>query len=1032
MAFNKNKVMDAARRYVEKGQLDKAIKEYNRVVKEDPKDVRVWLKIGDLHAKKGAKAEAVDTYSKVAKFYSEQGFYLKAVAVYKQILKLDPRLIEVNLKLAELYRQLGLMSDAMRQFEAVAGHFHREGKTKEALATVRQLVELDPDNVATRIKLAELYSKEGMTDEAIAEFAKACEYLRDNNRQDDFIKVAERLLWHNKEDKKLSEDMAKLSRELAGLYLKRNDPRRALQKLQTCFKSDPRDTETLSLLAQAFQALEQKSKTVQVLKELARVFQEDNERDKALEVHRKILALVPNDAEAQAFLGKAKSAGSGSGKDKVIPPPTPPAKKAPTLSVSSKDVPPRRRHNPTGSVPLLDAGQIPGVRFQSESLGVPGRKQSPSPSPSPPPSPPPTPPSRRPAPQPVGDFTAEFTEDHDLESTAAGEEHADEIAKLLTETEVYIKYGLHQKAIEHLRRVFALDDDNVEARERLKALLIEQGSEQEAIAELMRLAEITAPRDHERAATYLRELLGLDGSYQPAFDLAEKHGLDISDSDFVELTDQRQANAIAALTEPGLGGDSYEFDLEDFADADGDEGFAGASVTRELNAEEVEAMFEIIGDDDADVLEYERAGSVSDPYSGFGGDPFADEDLPEPPEFDPAAAAAFDAEPGYDPRAEAGHQYNYRAGSQGHDQFAPAEYDPYAGPAQTIVYEHAQSGRGFAHGSPRYGDAAATVQIGPHDFDADALADLDEFSVNFGGNGSERPTHDLLSSPIPEHTVQTAMPPLPDDEDIDMGLDILDEQPVPARGAEPSSGSLEDELEEADFYIAQELYSDARDILQNLLRRYPDHPLLLAKLQDVDSMATGIDATNANAMIPDLDYADMNVIDTFGDDIAPDGNQPSVYLENPVDDEDADTHYDLGLAYKEMGLYDEAVKAFKKVLDSPGREVQCRLMIGLCYREQHNRADAITQFKAGLHAPGINISEQLMLYYEIAYTYEMVNDPKEALYFYQAVIKRDPHYRDVEERMAALSGKQSRRYGSSMSTTDGDDMLPEDSTNPGD
>jgi tetratricopeptide (TPR) repeat protein len=85
--------------------------------------------------------------------------------------------------------------------------------------------------------------------------------------------------------------------------------------------------------------------------------------------------------------------------------------------------------------------------------------------------------------------------------------------------------------------------------------------------------------------------------------------------------------------------------------------------------------------------------------------------------------------------------------------------------------------------------------------------------------------------------------------------------------------------------------------------------------------------------------------------------------------EDADTHYVLGLAYKEMGLYDEAVKAFKKVLDSPGREVQCRVTIGLCYREQHNRADAITQFKAGLHAPGINTSEQLMLYYEIAYTY---------------------------------------------------------------
>ena len=64
MAFNKEKVMDAARKFVDKGQIDKAVKEYLRIVNEDPKDVRVWLKIGDLYAKKGAKQEATDTYLK--------------------------------------------------------------------------------------------------------------------------------------------------------------------------------------------------------------------------------------------------------------------------------------------------------------------------------------------------------------------------------------------------------------------------------------------------------------------------------------------------------------------------------------------------------------------------------------------------------------------------------------------------------------------------------------------------------------------------------------------------------------------------------------------------------------------------------------------------------------------------------------------------------------------------------------------------------------------------------------------------------
>jgi len=166
VALNKEKVMDAARKFVDKGQIDKAVKEYLRIVQEDPKDVRVWLKIGDLYAKKGAKQEATDAYLKVARFYHDQGFFLKAVAAYKQVLKLDPRLIAVLQRLAELYQQLGLTSDAVQHYESVAAHYHREGNTKQALEAVKKLVELDPDNIATRIKLAELYSKERFVEEA--------------------------------------------------------------------------------------------------------------------------------------------------------------------------------------------------------------------------------------------------------------------------------------------------------------------------------------------------------------------------------------------------------------------------------------------------------------------------------------------------------------------------------------------------------------------------------------------------------------------------------------------------------------------------------------------------------------------------------------------------------------------------------------------------------------------------------------------------------------------------------------------------
>jgi pilus assembly protein FimV len=127
-----------------------------------------------------------------------------------------------------------------------------------------------------------------------------------------------------------------------------------------------------------------------------------------------------------------------------------------------------------------------------------------------------------------------------------------------------------------------------------------------------------------------------------------------------------------------------------------------------------------------------------------------------------------------------------------------------------------------------------------------------------------------------------------------------------------------------------------------------------------------------------------------------------VLLENPVEDSDADTHFDLGLAYKEMGLHDEAIKAFQKVLTSTRREVQSHMMIGLCHREQGNLSEAINQFKAGLYVDKITAAEKFGLYYEIGSCYEDLEDPQEALYYYEMVLKKERGYRDVVDRVATI------------------------------
>src|SRR5687768_11167641 len=108
-SMDKNKIIEGASKLVAKGAYDKAIKEYQKVLDTDPRDVRILQKMGELHQKKNDNVEAARYFTKVAESYSTDGFFLKAVALYKQVLKLNPALFEVNIKLAELHQQLQLM-----------------------------------------------------------------------------------------------------------------------------------------------------------------------------------------------------------------------------------------------------------------------------------------------------------------------------------------------------------------------------------------------------------------------------------------------------------------------------------------------------------------------------------------------------------------------------------------------------------------------------------------------------------------------------------------------------------------------------------------------------------------------------------------------------------------------------------------------------------------------------------------------------------------------------------------------------------
>lgn len=175
--FNKVKVLASAEKFVQQGKLQNAIAEYEKVTREDPKDLTVLNTIGDLYARLGDNDHAVHYFKKVGDQYAQSGFTVKAIAIYKKLSNLASNNAEHITRLAELYTQQGLFRDARTQYMLVADAHLRSGDHSQAARVFQKILELDPENTATQAKLADLYMKLGKKEDALKIYTSAAEGL---------------------------------------------------------------------------------------------------------------------------------------------------------------------------------------------------------------------------------------------------------------------------------------------------------------------------------------------------------------------------------------------------------------------------------------------------------------------------------------------------------------------------------------------------------------------------------------------------------------------------------------------------------------------------------------------------------------------------------------------------------------------------------------------------------------------------------------------------------------------------------------
>jgi tetratricopeptide (TPR) repeat protein len=858
--IDREKTLQAAQKYIEKKRYDRAIAEYQRIVQDDPNDARTLLKIGDLQARLSAYPEAIATYDRVGQYYSSQGFALKAIAVYKQIRELikkhAPDLADryghIVPKLAEIYTQLGLTSDALAAYDEVATRLQRAGRDREAIEVFTKMVGLDAQNPLPHLRLAEARCRVQSLDEAIESFWAAAELLLSLERRDDALKVIERIL-HFKLD-------PRYARVAAELYLERGtreDGLQALTKLQVCFQADPKNLDTLRLLAQAFTLIGQEAKAIEVYKEMARIARDSERRDLFEQLLAHLREVAPHDEQVRAL--------------ESLPP---------TLSNSSRP--------PVDSQAPFSVGDS-DVEFLDETTDRDALEIAPTEVMSLPP------PRTIQASAPdvvVVDEQLEAAEELADPSSFDARGHA---RKAVVDAESFRKLRLYPKAIEALHIALEIDPRSLEIRQKLRELLVESGDREGAIAETLNMATLQLDSgDIGQTEALIYEVLEIEPEHPEALAMLEH--IAPAQTGYTEADDGR--TRVNAPRDVSLAIDGYDPD----------------APLPSYDLEEVGA---------------EQAMN-SEP------------------------ARAFSQRPGFD-----------------------VQDDP---------FEADQPLPSFPLGS-----------------------EID--SPELGARGLDDYEKDV-------HEVSTA-------EDFAPGA-----APTPAAPRVSSTEGLEDVLDEADFFATRGLYEDAKAILIEQLTRTPHHPLVLERLREIDTAlgASGESQTIERSQLGKnqeetldfdvaqslgaLDEMEMPPESVAAFNAAGDVDVEQVFekfragIRSQVSENDSATHYDLGVAYKEMGLIADAIHEFELAARDPQRECNCFAMIGMVYLEQNQLERAAEAYVRALSAANKTVEQEMNLYYDLGTVYEMKGKSQDALYYFQKIARRDPGYRDIAERIFGLQSEK--------------------------
>lgn len=172
-----------AHEHVQKGELEKALEQYKKLLKSDLVDPNIFNLMGDVYYKKGETEEAFKNYRHAVERYSNEGLYSNAIAVCRKMLRLDAKCYEATRLLGDLYLQQNFTGEAVGYFLEYAERLIELGDMQKAAEALKKVIETAPGKVNVREQLANVYVELGLVDEARSELIAASDVYRDKGDQ---------------------------------------------------------------------------------------------------------------------------------------------------------------------------------------------------------------------------------------------------------------------------------------------------------------------------------------------------------------------------------------------------------------------------------------------------------------------------------------------------------------------------------------------------------------------------------------------------------------------------------------------------------------------------------------------------------------------------------------------------------------------------------------------------------------------------------------------------------------------------------